>query len=113
MLFFPIHRFDRKTSGVLILAKQKKDVAVFQELLNVNQIQKTHYGIVRGFVDLALVIGSPVKNPDTKVYKDAETFCEPSYTKLLDIPVFPYENSRYTLVKLTPVPEECTNFEFI
>ncbi|MDD3723736.1 MAG: pseudouridine synthase [Lutibacter sp.] len=100
---YPVHRLDRKTSGVLMLAKHKENVAVFQELFNANQIQKTYLGIVRGFVDLALVIGSPVKNPDTKIYKDAETFCEPIYTKLLDIPVIPYENSRYSLVRLTPV----------
>lgn len=100
--FYPVHRLDRKTSGVLMLAKQKEDVAVFQELFTANQIQKTYLGIVRGFVDLAVFINSPVKNPDTKVYKDAETLCEPIHTKLLDIPVIPYENSRYSLVKLTP-----------
>jgi len=100
--FYPVHRLDRKTSGVLMLSKHKEHVAVFQELFNANQIQKTYYGIVRGFVDVALVIDSPVKNPDTKVYKDAETYCEPIHTKLLEIPVIPYENSRYSLVKLTP-----------
>jgi tRNA pseudouridine65 synthase len=100
--FYPVHRLDRKTSGILMLAKHKENVAVFQELFNANLIQKTYVGIVRGFVELAQVIDSPVKNPDTKVYKDAETFCEPIHTKLLDIPVIPYENSRYSLVKLTP-----------
>lgn len=100
--FYPVHRLDRKTSGVLMLAKQKENVAVFQELFSANQIQKTYLGIVRGFMDLALVIDSPVKNPDTKIYKDAETYCEPIHTKLLKIPVIPYENSRYSLVKLTP-----------
>lgn len=100
--FYPVHRLDRKTSGILMLAKQKEDVAVFQDLFNANQIRKTYFGIVRGFVDLPLVIDSPVKNPDTKIYKDAETFCEPIYKKLLEIPVTPYEKSRYSLVKLTP-----------
>ncbi len=100
--FYPVHRLDRKTSGVLMLAKQKENVAVFQELFNANQIQKTYYGIVRGFVDLALVIDSPVKNPDTKIYKEAETYCEPIHKILLEIPVIPYENSRYSLVKLMP-----------
>ena len=27
--FYPVHRLDRKTSGILILAKQKEDVVVF------------------------------------------------------------------------------------
>lgn len=100
--FYPVHRLDRKTSGVLLLAKQKEHVAIFQELFTANQIQKTYLGIVRGFVDLSVSITSPVKNPDTKIYKDAETYCEPIHTKLLEIPVIPYENARYSLVKLTP-----------
>ena len=73
---YPVHRLDRKTSGILILAKQKKDVAVFQELFNANKIQKTYVGIVRGFVEKEILITSPVKNPDTLVYKEAETLCE-------------------------------------
>lgn len=100
--FYPVHRLDRKTSGIILLAKQKENVSLFQELFNSNQIQKTYLGIVRGFVDLSIKVDSPVKNPDTKVYKEAETLCEPIHTKLLNIPVTPYENSRYSLVKLTP-----------
>jgi len=100
--FYPVHRLDRKTSGVLVLAKQKENVAIFQELFNTNEIEKIYLGIVRGFVQETKLITSPVKNPDTQVYKDAETNCEPLNTKQLDIAVYPYENSRYSLVKLTP-----------
>lgn len=100
--FFPVHRLDRKTSGVLILAKQKENVSVFQELFNSNSIEKTYLGIVRGFINDAIKIDSPVKNPDTKVYKNAETFCKPLLTKSLDIAVKPYDISRYSLVSLKP-----------
>ncbi len=72
--FYPVHRLDRKTSGVLVLAKQKEDVSVFQALFNNNQIQKTYIGIVRGFVNAPITIDTPVKNPDTQLYKDAFTF---------------------------------------
>lgn len=100
--FYPVHRLDRKTSGVLLLAKQKESVAVFQELFNENEIKKTYLGIVRGLVNESILIDSPVKNPDTKAYKEAETYCEPILTKELDIPVHPYSGSRYSLVKLIP-----------
>lgn len=100
--FFPVHRLDRKTSGVLVLAKQKESVAVFQELFNAFEIQKKYIGIVRGFVEESMKITSPVKNPDTQVYKEAETLCNPLKTKLLAIPVHPYENARYSLVELVP-----------
>jgi len=99
---FPVHRLDRKTSGILILAKQKEIVAEFQELFNENKIQKTYIAIVRGIVESSSIIDSPVKNPDTKVYKKAETHCKPMFSKELDIPVHPYETSRYSLVQLSP-----------
>lgn len=100
--FYPVHRLDRKTSGVLVLTKHKKDVAIFQDLFTTGDINKVYLGIVRGFVNNSILITSPVKNPDTKVYKEAETNCEPMFTKLVEVPVHPYENSRYSLVKLTP-----------
>lgn len=99
---YPVHRLDRKTSGVLMLAKQKEHVSVFQDLFNSNEIQKTYIGIVRGFVEEQQLIETPVKNPDTQVYKDAETNCKPLNKVLLNIPVHPYETSRYSLVELTP-----------
>ncbi|SDW90998.1 tRNA pseudouridine synthase C [Lutibacter oricola] len=100
--FYPIHRLDRKTSGVLALAKKKEDVAVFQQLFNSNTIQKTYLGIVRGFAKESQLIDSPVKNPDTKVYKDAETICNCLFSVELPIAVHPYKNSRYSLVELKP-----------
>ena len=99
---YPVHRLDRKTSGVLVLAKQKQHVAQFQELFNSNTIKKSYLAIVRGFVDEVLEITTPVKNPDTKVYKDAATFCKPLQKIELNIAVHPYKFSRYSLVELTP-----------
>jgi len=99
---FPVHRLDRKTSGVLVLAKQKELVSVFQELFNSKAIKKSYLGIVRGYVEEELNITTPVKNPDTKVYKDAATVCSPLQKIELNIAVHPYECSRYSLVKLVP-----------
>lgn len=99
---YPVHRLDRKTSGVLLLAKKKENVAIYQELFNSNTIQKTYVGVVRGFVNESSVIDSPVKNPDTQVYKEAETLCNPLQTIQLNIPVHPYDSSRYSLVELKP-----------
>lgn len=100
--FYPVHRLDRKTSGVLVLAKKKEHVSIFQALFNNNKIEKNYIGIVRGFIEEPKLIESPVKNPDTKLYKEAETFCEPLFTKKIAIPVHPYDGSRYSLVKLKP-----------
>jgi len=100
--YYPVHRLDRKTSGVLILAKRKEDVSIFQELFNTNKIKKIYLGIVRGFFNESITIDSPVKNPDTKAYKEAETLCEALNKIETNIAVHPYNSSRYSLVKLTP-----------
>lgn len=100
--FYPIHRLDRKTSGIIVLAKQKEQVAIFQELFNSKSIQKVYLGIVRGFINESRTINTNVKHPETKIYKEAETYCEPLLTKSLEIPVHPYKSSRYSFVKLIP-----------
>ncbi|TDQ25600.1 pseudouridine synthase [Tenacibaculum caenipelagi] len=99
---YPIHRLDRKTSGIILLAKESGFVAKFQELFTNNQIQKTYYGIVRGHAPETKVIDSPVKGRDANVYKDAETHLCTIKTVIVDIPVKPYDTSRYSLVKLQP-----------
>ena len=59
--FYPIHRLDRKTSGIILLAKETKHVSKFQELFTNNEIQKTYYGIVRGHsVDSKIIKGELV-----------------------------------------------------
>lgn len=100
--YYPIHRLDRKTSGIILFAKEKNTIQKFQELFQTDKIQKTYYGIVRGHLIEAISIDSPVKGRDALVYKDALTNCTPIATSILDIAVHPYENSRYSLVKLTP-----------
>jgi len=100
--YYPIHRLDRKTSGIILMAKKKEFVAVFQELFITNKIQKIYYGIVRGFTPTSLIIDSDVKGRDANVYKNALTELITLATKEVAIAVIPYQTSRYSLVKLQP-----------
>lgn len=99
---FPIHRLDRKTSGIVLFAKKKEDVAKWQHLFITNNIQKEYYGIVRGYAPLKGVIDSPVKGRDAKIHKSALTNYKRLATKELDIPVEPFDTSRYSLLALYP-----------
>ena len=101
-MFYPIHRLDRKTSGILLLSKEKETVKKFQSLFTENTIQKTYYAVVRGFSPENGIINSPIKNEDSKVYKEALTNYETIRSVELDIPVHPYDKSRYSLMKLIP-----------
>ncbi len=100
--FYPVHRLDRRTSGIIILTKETQYVSKFQQLFTDNEIQKKYLGVVRGFSPETRVIDSPVKGKDSKVYKDAETHLKTLQNVTLDIPVKPYDSSRYSLVELSP-----------
>lgn len=100
--FYPIHRLDRRTSGIILLAKETSYVAKFQELFTNSEITKTYYGVVRGFAPEHKTIDSAVKGRDANTYKEAKTNLELIDKIILGIPVKPYETSRYSLVKLQP-----------
>jgi tRNA pseudouridine65 synthase len=101
--YYPIHRLDRKTSGIILLASKREYVASFQALFTTNEIQKIYFGVVRGFSKENLIIDSPVKGRDALVYKDAETHIKLLDKIILDIPVKPYNSSRYSLIELKPI----------
>ncbi|UAM99351.1 pseudouridine synthase [Polaribacter litorisediminis] len=99
---YPIHRLDRKTSGLILLAKQKEIVSRFQELFTSHKIQKTYFGVVRGFSPDTKIIDSPVKGRDANVHKEALTHLKTLENVVLNIPVKPYDSSRYSLVEFLP-----------
>ncbi len=99
---YPVHRLDRKTSGIILLAKETQFVSKFQELFTNKEIDKTYFGIVRGFSPDSKTIDSPVKGRDAKVHKDALTELITLEKVILEIPVKPYDSSRYSLVELSP-----------
>ena len=100
--YFPIHRLDRKTSGIILLASKKEYVSTFQALFTNKEIKKVYYGVVRGYSQENRIIDSPVKGRDSLVYKEAETHLKRLDKIELNIPVKPYDSSRYSLVELTP-----------
>ncbi len=98
----PVHRLDRKTSGLLLFAKEAKWVSEFQNLFEKDEIEKKYLALLRGFVDAEGIIDSPVKN-DRGNYKEAKTLfkCLEQFERDYIIP--PYEKQRYSLVEMIPV----------
>lgn len=99
---FPVHRLDRKTSGVILFAKNQLLVPDFQALFTLSQIEKKYEALLRGHTPDELLIDSPVKN-ERGNYRDAETKLRTIRKFELDIPVIPYDVSRYSLVEFTPL----------
>jgi tRNA pseudouridine65 synthase len=99
---YPINRLDRKTSGVILLAKEKEHVSSFQKLFDEKQIEKKYLALVRGHVLDKQTIDTPVKN-DRGNYKTALSLISPIRQFSVDIPVQPYPTSRYSLIEMQPI----------
>lgn len=57
---YPIHRLDRPTSGVLLLAKNSESAAVYATMFAERRVQKTYLALVRGFAESSGRIDSPL-----------------------------------------------------
>lgn len=100
--YHPIHRLDHKTSGLILFSHDTEMVAILQNLLEENKIQKEYRALLRGFTPESGTIDSPVKNADTGVYKEALTEFKTLISITVPIPVQPYDQSRYSLVQFFP-----------
>lgn len=79
---YPVHRLDRPTSGVLMLAKSSAAAALFGSMFAERQVRKTYVALVRGHTDDTGTIDRPLvsdkgrgkseSNP-LSVPQDAET----------------------------------------
>lgn len=98
----PIHRLDRKTSGLILFVKDKTYARIFQQLFTDERIQKEYHALLRGHLPPVGLIDSPVKN-ERGNYKDARTefLCLKHFERPYSIP--PYEQQRYSLVLLKPI----------
>ena len=94
----------------MLLTNNTENVSKFQVLFTNKEIQKTYYGVVRGHAPALKTIDSPVKAKDGKSYKEALNHLKTLATIVLDIPVKPYDSSRYSLWKWSQKLVECINY---
>jgi tRNA pseudouridine65 synthase len=108
---YPVHRLDRPTSGVLLLAKNPDAAALLANMFSNRQIHKSYLALVRGHtedsgtIERPLVsskgIGKPIDHPQSTP-QDAET----SYVTQdrFEVPFSTGEHSttRCALVEATP-----------
>ncbi len=100
--YHPVHRLDHKTTGVLLFTQASEMVATLQKMLEENEIQKEYWALLRGFTPSKGIIDSPVKSASSGNYKAALTHFETVHSVTVPIPVQPYDQSRYSLVKFFP-----------
>lgn len=101
--FYPVHRLDYGTSGLLLMAKQKIEVEPLAQLFREHKIQKSYLAVVRGYLEDEGEIAIPLEVNFGKELAEART----SYSTLarLELPVAigkRHPTSRYSLVLARP-----------
>lgn len=94
----PVHRLDRKTSGLVLFVKSKDFAARFQEVMTGEQSEKIYWSLLRGHVKDSGSIETPVKN-ERGNYQEAFTGFKTllRVNRPFDIP--PYPEQRYSVVQ--------------
>ena len=109
---YPVHRLDKPTSGVLVMALSKEVAVKLSEQFTQKSITKKYIALVRGYtlpegcIDYALKEEQD-KMTDAKAQKDklpqeAVTHYKTLWQGEVAIPVGRYDTSRYSLVSLIP-----------
>jgi len=98
---YPVHRLDRKTSGVLLFALSKSSHAAMHHLIANQQIEKTYHAIVRGYTPDEERIDYPLANETGKV-QEAVTNYRTCCRAELAVPFGKFSTSRYSLLEIVP-----------
>lgn len=98
---YPIHRLDRKTSGVLLFAFDKVTASILQETLQKEETVKQYIAIVRGYFPKKVKVDYALTNDNGKV-QDALTYFECLTQSEIDLPNGIFDTARYSLVACYP-----------
>jgi 23S rRNA pseudouridine955/2504/2580 synthase len=92
---FIVHRLDKETSGVLIIAKNRKYAQLFTSLFRIRKIHKTYLAIVYGKVDKS----TKVMKDDLISYENSKKIIQKAVSNLKIIK----SNEGYSYLELNPI----------
>ncbi len=98
---YPTHRLDRKTSGVLLFAKNPDTNSDIQKLFRERNVTKTYVAIVRGYTNHTGIIDYPLLSPSDKLQEASTTYTTVKHWEI-PYPSSGFPTSRYSLVNLKP-----------
>ncbi|HTF81290.1 MAG TPA: pseudouridine synthase [Cytophagales bacterium] len=99
---YPIHRLDRKTSGVLLFALNEDSEVAFKKLMEARGYEKSYLAIVRGHTKAGDTIDYPLKN-ERGNSKEAVTIYKTIEHTEIPLPFGKHATSRYSLVEAKPI----------
>jgi 23S rRNA pseudouridine955/2504/2580 synthase len=92
---FIVHRLDKETSGVLIIAKNRKYAQLFTSLFRIRKIHKTYLAIVYGKVDKSI----KVMKDNLIFYENNKKISQKAVSNLKIIK----SNESYSFLELNPI----------
>ncbi|WP_316760282.1 pseudouridine synthase [Pedobacter aquatilis] len=97
----PVHRLDRKTSGILLFAFDKEsEIAMHQQFMN-TETDKKYLAILRGFTPDSMDIDYPLAK-ENGTLQDAFTAFRTLQRAEVDVAFGKHPTSRYSLIEATP-----------
>ena len=98
---YPIHRLDRKTSGVLLFALDKETLKIMNDRFATREVEKKYLAILRGWSPEELTIDYDLTNDDD-VKQNAITYFHRIQTAEVELEFNNKRTSRYCLVEAIP-----------
>lgn len=98
---YPVHRLDRKTSGVLLFALSPNINSAMQAQFMKGLVKKRYLCIVRGFTADQTTIEYALTRDDGKV-QDAVTHFKTISKSEINLPQGKFQTSRYSLIDVFP-----------
>ncbi|MBT8221156.1 MAG: pseudouridylate synthase [Bacteroidia bacterium] len=99
---YPVHRLDRKTSGILLFAKDKSTNSLMQQAFSKRLVQKQYLAIVRGYTNNKESIDYPLKNFKGMMQPSLTNFTTLNRTEISKSSGT-FATSRYSLIKIHPI----------
>lgn len=100
---YPVHRLDRATSGVMVLAFSSEACGALGAAFASQSVTKTYVAIVRGFTEEGGLIDRPIKQRETQRIQEAQTLYKTLARGSWPQPIGPFDHARFSLVAVRPL----------
>lgn len=100
-LVYPVHRLDRPTSGLMVLALSPGAASVLARQFAAHETVKTYLAVVRGFTPPDGVIDAPLR-AESGNEQSARTEFTRLATAEVGLPAGRYATARFSLVRVRP-----------
>lgn len=98
---YPVHRLDRKTSGVLLFTLNREMLKIMSDVFAARDVEKKYIAILRGWAKEEETIDYDLIN-ENEVKQNAITRYRRLQTSEINLPFLKHQTSRYCLVEATP-----------